>query len=288
MHYYNIYGQSVAVNVQLPLLNSIEPTDDCEMQIFVKYADIDGDGHIHIEESGDHYTLKLGNLAVYQIDMEEKQIVCQAKDFESFFSTLFNIPFSVYFLNKKEVLFHACSLVYDHQVFCLTGEKGIGKSTLTGILNQYEEFQIFGDDTIHIGDHSICSAAHNLMKQTPETVQSLSTKTLNSKNAAGKFYISFENEVNLGVIKKIFYISRSDRLTFTVRKVTNALRKNSIYKANVVGAGHMPYRLLTNLLKISQENLEFYELFVPNDLTYLVSHGEELKKIIMSAFDGER
>lgn len=288
MYYYNIYGQPISINIQLPLLNDIEPTDDCGIQIFVKYADIDGDGYIHIEESGNHYTVKLVDLAVYQIDTEDKRIVCQAKDFESFFSTLFNIPFSVYFLSKKEVLFHACSLVYDHQAFCLTGEKGVGKSTLTGILNQYEEFQIFGDDTIHIDGQLMCSPAHNLMKQTPETVQSLNTKTLNYRNVAGKFYVSFESETSLGEIRKIFHISRSDELAFTVRKITNRLKQNSIYKSNVVGIRHMPYGLLTNLFKINQENLEFYELFVPNDLTYLVAHSEELKRIIVSAFDGDK
>ena len=288
MFYYSIYGKSIAINIELPLLKRGAPVDDYDIQIFVEYAPVDGDDYIHIREINNKYAVHLGRWAVYHIDVKENTFFCQAKDFESFFSTLFNIPFSIYFLSKNEILFHACSLIYDNQVFCLTGNKGVGKSTLTQILNQYDKFQVFGDDTIRISNGSIGSRAHNLMKQTNETVNSLNTKTLNIQNIAGKFYVSFGNEAESGIVKKIFHISRSEEKSFVARKVTNKLRQNSIYKSNVVGITHMPYKLLSNSLKIHQNNIEFYELFVPNDLHCVIDNSEELKRIIINSFGGEQ
>ncbi len=284
MYFYNIYGKAVGINVKLPLLKEIE-TVDCDIHIFVEYTTIDGDEGIHIIEDAGKFTVQLGKLALYTIDTLENRFYCKSRDFEAFFSTLFNIPFSVYCLSKNEILFHASSLVYNGQVICLTGCKGAGKSTLTEILNQYDEFQIFGDDTVCIDNNLICNRAHNLLKQTPETVNALEIKTLDEKNVAGKFYTNFNSDLNTSKIKKIIQIVRTESDEFELKLATTHLKINNIFKTNIVGISHMPFCLIAKALKLNiDSNVCVYELFVPNNLKCLLENKIQLKELIINSF----
>ena len=285
MYCYNIYGKLVKVNIELPLLDRITSCSKNDIDVYVEYETLNGDD-TYIREVDGSYVIKLGNLAHYKIDFRNNIVVCKAPNYESFFSTFFNIPFSVYFLCKDEILYHACSLVYDHQIICLTGNKGVGKSTLMSLLANTNEFEIFGDDTIYIDNKCFGYCAHNLIKQTNETVRILNIHTLKDKNIAGKFYSIFNETIFSDEIKRIIHISRTNEKVFRLEKVTSELRKNNILRANIVGISHMPHELMVKALKTKHKiNTKFYELFVPNDLEYLIKNVQEIKGKLLDTFD---
>lgn len=286
MFYYKIYGKSVAVNIELPLLteNYDFCSDKIDLEINVEFGEIKGD-NIKIEEFDDNYKISLGSFSIYRIFPAQSKIMCVAKNFEAFFSTLFNIPFSVYFLHEGEFLYHACGLEYNNFAFCLTGNKGVGKSTITQILSLDNTFRIFADDTIYIDKNFCAYNAHNLLKQTASTTEILQLNTLNKKNAAGKYYLSFEKVFNSLEVSKIFHIIRTSDTQLNLKPVKSDLKKSSIFKTNIVGINYMPCSLMSKTLKFKAEkSIEFYDLYVPNDLNLLIKEKDKLKDIIIKSF----
>lgn len=284
MFCYNLYGKHVATNVRLPLLSDITEYGKIDLEVHVSFEAIAGDT-ISIKEADNCCMINLASLASYYVDSSKDIIICKARDFEAFFSTFFNIPFSVYCLCKNEVIYHACSLVYDDKVFCLAGNKGAGKSTVMQILTSSNDFGIFGDDTIHIDCNSMSDGAHNLIKHTLQTVEALKLKTLNIKNAAGKYYSSFDPYLVHAKISKIFHIVRYDGEAFNLEPINNTLIKNNIYKTNIVGIDYLPHSLMAKAIKVKPDsNIEFYKLNIPNDLDYLIRESEKLKELILRSF----
>ena len=273
------------INVRLPLLDNIDNCGKYDLNVNVSFANITGDT-ISVKAEGPLYIVELEPLAVYHIDPTNNIITCKAQNFESFFSTFFNIPFSIYCLCKNEILYHACSLIYDNKLLCLTGDKGVGKSTVMQILNSKNEFRIFSDDTVYIDNDFKAFCAHNLVKQTSETVEALGLKSLNIKNAAGKYYSYFDNCYVPTEINKIFHLSRINNNQFLLKPIHNQLIKNNIFRANIVGCTHVPHSLLSKILKIRPDSrIEFYELSVPNDLNLLINGSETLKNLIINSFE---
>lgn len=282
MFLYYIYGKRVAINIELPLLQKIVDCDNFDLKVKVDYENIAGETII-IKETDEGFSVLLGSLAHYFIDSSKYEIHCLAPNFESFFSTFFNIPFSVYSLSKGDVVYHACSLLNKGEVFCLTGNKGVGKSTLTAILNSSEEFSVFSDDTIHIGYDLSVNSAHNLIKQTTETVNALGLSTLNVQNVAGKHYLSFDSVTDAVKIGKIFHLIRSNEPEFKIRPITSEIKKDSIFRAHIVGIAHMPYSLISKTMKIKPSaKIQFYELLIPNDLNFVLQNKNELIKMFLS------
>lgn len=285
MFCYNLYGKYVITNVKLPLLCNIVDSNKVDLTVQVDFDIVTGDT-ISIKEKASQYIIELGSLATYCIDPTNNIITCKAQNFESFFSTFFNIPFSVYCLCKNEILYHACSLIYDNKVFCLTGNKGVGKSTIMQLLSPKNEFEIFSDDTIHINTDYLSNRAHNLVKHTPETVEALKLKTLNVKNVAGKYYSSFDIFHSLLKINKIFHLVRTDNNEFDIRPINSNLIKNSVFRANIVGINHMPNSLISKVLKMKPDpHIDFYELLVPNDLNFLINNSDKLKELVVNCFE---
>lgn len=281
MFLYNIYGKNVLMNVELPLLLKSNDTHTYDLKVYVDFEEVDGE-EISIKETNGCFEIFIGSLAYYFIDPRNDEIYCKAKNLESFFSTFFNIPYSVYCLCNNEILYHASSLLYKDKLLCLTGEKGVGKSTLTAVLNMNRDFHTFGDDTIYIHDNLVANRAHNLVKQTTETVDALDITTLNIKNAAGKHYSSFEIVNGLATIGKIFHISRSNELKFEIKPILNELKKNSVFKSNIVGVDYMPYSLISKVLKVkTNEEIQFYDLVIPNDLNFLIRNKDDLIEKIL-------
>ena len=282
MFLYNVYGKRMAINIELPLLQKSNDDNDYELKVCVDFGDINGETII-IEEQDGRFAVLLGSLAHYTIDSINNEIYCKTPNSESFFSTFFNIPFSVYCMCKDELLFHACSLLHNNEIFCLTGNKGIGKSTLTSILNLNNNFRIFSDDTVHISNGLAANRAHNLIKQTTETVNALGISTLNVQNVAGKYYSSFDSLKTTAIIGKIFQLVRTNELKFTIRPIRNEIKKDSIYRTNIVGISYMPYSLINKALKVKPNiKIRFYELIIPNDLNFLIQNKNDLIEKILS------
>ena len=125
------------------------------------------------------------------------------------------------------------------------------------------------------------------MKQTPETVNALNLPTLNAKNVAGKYYSFFDSIEGAATIGKIFLLVRTSELKFRIRPINNEIKRNSIYRTNIVGISHMPYSLINKALKIKPNmKIQFYELMIPNNLNYLIKNRNKLIETILSIYEG--
>ena len=269
MFYYRIYGLIVRCNVDMSLLMPVEETEYYDMEISVLYNVLPSSSRIKISEHIDFYRVELCSFAEYKIFKEKALIECNASCETDFFSTLFNIPFSVYFMMKDEVLFHTNTVLRNGSLFMFCGEKGVGKSTLTGIINNEKDFELYSDDTIRIDGSGSCFRASDLIKLTVETLNSLIIgKRTGVKNSVGKefcFIEAGEQECNF---RFVFRLHRG--ADFKIKKINNAAIKKSILIGNIVGVEYFCRSLLEKAISVSDKlSPEYYEMRVPNGLEKL-------------------
>ena len=271
----------------MPLLDEIEFDDElCDLVINVEYQEkIECRVGIDIKKYG--YDIFLGQNAIYKIDIIENIITCISKDYEHFFSTLFNIPFSVYFLSKGLAVFHACSMVYENQILCLAGNKGVGKTTLMSLLMD-DDYLPFSDDTVLIDNDHVCYRAHKLSKVTSETIKSMDLKVLKEKNLSGKHYMRFESKEEKYEVSCVIQLVRSKEQVVKIQKIENELIKKYIFKSNIVGVSYFNYDLINKTLDLNKhKDLIYFKLFLPDNLDFLKSNKENIKELIKSTILGE-
>jgi hypothetical protein len=172
----------------------------------------------------------------------------------------------VYLAAKGNVLLHACSMKYLNELICFAGEKGVGKSTLTQMLDG-EELLLYSDDTLRITEDLRGFRAHNLIKLTPETVEKLDVKQItNDKNIAGKIYgiiESFDSVVQVASIISIKRANQGPRLT----RVHNDIIKKCMFLNNIVGVRYFPEILLKMIFYNDfYSNIKYFQLILPDCL----------------------
>jgi len=282
-HLYNIYGIIVRANVALPLIKELEGGSIWELDLDIQYNKVTFEENIIlINQSDNVFFVRLGNIAEYCIFVKQNKITCIAKNFESFFSTLFNIPFSVYFATRGDILLHACSMQYRNELICFSGEKGVGKSTLTKILNGVE-FLLYADDTLRITKDLRGYRAHSLIKLTLETVEEFNIKEItNVENITKKLYGMIESSDNVVRVASIISIKRTNQ-TLKIINVSNDVIKKYIFFNNIVGVNYFSRTLLRIVLENFINNVKYFELTLPDDLQKLRLSREDIISLLSSS-----
>lgn len=278
--YYNIYGLRTKCNVAMNLLSELTNCQDYDLEIVVNYAVLPCSDKIKISETEMGYKIVLCSYAHYTVYSNRNKIECIATDFEAFFSTLFNIPFSVYFLLREEVLLHCCAMLHKNQLICFMGEKGVGKSTLTMLLNG-EVLKQYSDDTLRISTMKRAFRAHNLVKYTSETVAIVEHNNVTNKhNLSGKTYAYLcEQDVSV-TVSHIFAVKRSNSPYFKISAIS-PLTQVAFILDNIVGIKYFDHKLLKLAINYAKAN-RFYceELNIPNGMTYLIQSHKEIVNAI--------
>jgi dephospho-CoA kinase len=283
IYYYTIYGINICCNVKMPLLYEHYGNAGFDLILNIYYGYENRSEITKIEKDNDNvYNIFLSKYAKYRIDIINNRIDCNAENFEAFFSTLFNIPFSVYFFLKKEKLLHACSMLREDSLFCFTGGKGIGKSTLTHLLNG-KEFKLYSDDTVRETAEGYGIRAHNLVKLTDETIENLRiTDILRSKNVMGKTYKKNYSKSYPAVIKTIIQLYRTEGIV-KLEKINDEKIIRLIYIDNIVGTGYFKKELLKDICKIiPPKNILFYKLIIPDTISRLEDEKDDIKNLLMN------
>lgn len=278
---YQIYGLTVHINLPMPLLTECSEAADADIRLDVSYARCACDGGIGITENDGLYTVTLSPYAVYTIDPAAGRFVCSAANFEAFFSTLFNIPFAVYFASRKERLLHTCSMLYERRLLCFIGEKGSGKSTLTKLLDG-TAFQLYSDDTLRLAEDMLGYRAHNLIKCTDQTVTALRLQTTGAKNAVGKQYAYISCPSTEAPVSALIAVKRTTG-SAALKKITSPLMQKALYCGNIVGAQYFPAPLLNQLFSESAPPLPCYVLLVPDGLSRLAAERQSLSLMLCEA-----
>lgn len=281
LYYYNIYGINISCNVELSLLEQIKDCDPQLKVVFVKGEVLECSKVI--VESDDTINVYLGNIANYKVDVKNNYIECISENEEAFFSTLFNIPFSIYFLKQKEILFHTCTIVLNDKVFCLCGNKGVGKSTLTKLLSEYDRVDVFGDDTLRIAINGKCFKAHNLIKLTEETAEKFNIEkgVTHRKNCAGKLYFVNDDKYDNVMIDYIVQIYRTSQKAPYITFVETDSIKEYICRKNIVGIEYFTYPMLSQLLSnLKYVKGKYLNLYVPDDFEGIKTNGNYVYKLL--------
>lgn len=280
-YYYHIYQLVVQSNVPMPLLPECSTTPNVDITIEVCYIPYLADNAIRVTESRGLYTVELGPYAVYTIDPINGRFECSAIHFEAFFSTLFNIPFSVYFALQGERLLHTCTMFYDQRLICFVGEKGSGKSTLTRMLDG-TVFRLYSDDTLRLTESMIGYRAHHLIKFTDQTTTALRLQTTNVKNAVGKQYAYIASPPVAASVGALIAIKRTSAQP-SVKKLSAPLARKTLFCGNIVGAQYFPALLLKALFSESVPPFPCYMLCIPDGLTRLVTEKGLISSLICKA-----
>ena len=121
-YYYNIYGLNIRCNVCMPLLKR-EAACIYNIDLTVIYENLPPNSLIKISENDEFYRVDLCSFASYKIHKNKQLIDCRAQNFTDFFSTFFNIPFSVYLMISGEVLFHTNTVLNNNKLICFCGKR---------------------------------------------------------------------------------------------------------------------------------------------------------------------
>ena len=284
-YYYRIYGLTVKTNVPLTLLAETDAAPE-DLSIRVEYGAVQKSYDIRVLEDDGVYRVNLGMLADYRIYPERGLMECTAEDYNGFFSTLFNIPFSIFFAVRSLRLLHCCAMTYKEKLICLAGEKGVGKSTVTSILDG-GDFRLFSDDSLLISDDGRGYKPHNLIKMTESTVKFSRKNAImltDCFNAVGKRYGVFDGEEESRDIAAVLVLRRTSG-TPDLREVTGETVRRMSFLNNTIGISYFPRELLRKWLDAPAcPSVKLYDAFIPNDYENLEENVCGLERMIKEIF----
>ena len=279
LYSYYVYGEILLSNVKLPLLNTTVLYGVNNIRLNVRFGDV-GDKN-YILKLDYKYIVSFANTAIYYVYENEDRIDCTATDNESLFSTIFNIPFSIYFLMRNELLIHCCSMIIYDRCLCFAGNKGVGKSTLVSLLCD-DEFIIFGDDTLRVKKDSTVYRAHNLIKITDETANKISAnyEVTSFRNLTGKVYGILPNILDAYQFDTIIELLRINS-AIAIRGINSIIVKNNIIKKNIVGVSYFDKYLFNKLQSVTLEmDANCFVLTLPDGLQKLIAEKNALKRVL--------
>lgn len=282
---YCIYGLSVESNLEMAYV-AAGRADACDMRLHVTFAEMPPVQPIRILESEQWLTIELLPFAIYQLDRHSNRVFCQAANYEAFYSTFFNLPFSVFLLKRGDLLLHASSLIHSQTdvLICLAGQKGVGKSTLVHLLCG-EMYQIYADDTLRISmDTHMGFRGNSLLKLTPETSASIQGRLqlTGHQNAVGKHYAAIPTDSRQRPIRAIVQLVRSPEASFSIRSVTAPLQRTQIICRHLTGIPFLTASMIQDAMRLVKKvEIPVAIMRIPNSLHQL----EQQKPDILSALD---
>ena len=222
---------------------------------------------------------------IYLINKFENVILVFSDNINKVISSLFNIPFALFFNNiKKGLLLHISTVqLKNKDIIGFTGEKGSGKSTITFMLSQY--LSLFSDDTLFISNDKphLGYSAGSFIRLNSDVLYMHKQKEIYEnaiKNIAGKAYV-FPNELGypspeefFGTLKKIYKINRKDTKSIIVKPIVTKISKILLLIQNLIGKEYISNSELldtyrSEIFEYLISNVKFYELDVPNNLQIL-------------------
>lgn len=282
---YSIYGLSVESNLELSYVDAGRP-GVCDMRLHVSFAEMPPVQPIRILESEQWLTIELFPFAVYRLDRHSNDVFCQAADYESFYSTFFNLPCSVFLLQRGDLLLHASSLVHSQtgELIGFAGQKGVGKSTLVHLLCG-ETYQIYADDTLRIPmDTSMGFRGNSLLKLTPETSALIQGRLqlTGHQNAVGKDYAAISTDSRQRPIRAIVQLTRTSEATFSIRPVIAPLQRAQIICRHLTGIPFWTASMIQKVMQLVKKvEIPVYSMRIPDSLHRL----EQQKSDILSALE---
>ena len=287
-YFYTVYGLTAQSNIPIWLLPEHKPAaTNCKIDLSIHFQHHFQQRNIEQWSSSesitirpacnDCYEIQIPGIATYQVSLSE--ISCIAPDENAFLSTLWNLPFSVWFLLHGELLIHACAVVANNSLILLMGSKGAGKSTLSYLLDHQASLPFFADDTVRLDCASSGYRAHGYAKLFPSILTKIGGDSTGSVNLAGKHYspCSFSDATVLPVRAAVF-LKRGAAFSFEASKFNQA----TMWRQNIVGLTYLPPTLLRQVMTLPMPPHSIYRMTLPNDFQQTISLLPEIKKKFLS------
>ncbi len=281
---YTVYGLTAQSNIPIWLLPEHTPATanrKIDLSLHFQQGNIrrcsGGESIAICPVCNDCYEIRIPGIATYQVSLSE--ISCIAPDENAFLSTLWNLPFSVWFLLHGELLIHACAVVANNSLILLMGSKGAGKSTLSFLLDHHAFLPFFADDTVRLDCASSGYRAHGYAKLFPSILTKIGGDSTGSLNLAGKLYTpcSFSDAAVLPVRAAVF-LKRGAAFSFEASKFSQA----TMWRQNIVGLTYLPPALLRQVMALPMPPHSIYRMTLPNDFQQTVRLLPEIKKKFLS------
>jgi len=278
---YCVYGINISSNIPIHHVNICENIANLGLNVDYNYKN-PKNSSISITQDDESVYIDLNPFAQYWIDLKKSEITCSAQNYESFFSTFFNVPLSSYLILKGEILLHASSMIFADSLICFAGEKGVGKSTLTNLLNG-DLLKQYSDDTLRIDYQCNGYKGNNLSKLKEDSIEKLCVKGLTGyRNAVGKQYVELNTDFYCRQVRALIFISRSNG-GVELKKVTSRILQQTIIFDNIVGLNYFSSNMVKNALKaVNKINIPVFTLKVPDNLHQLVVMKERLINMILT------
>ena len=279
---YKLYNYVLKTDIEFDMLREISFQEELgqELFLFVNQPKFEEPEYIlHFEED-----------IVYYFFSKKNAIFVETSDINNLYSSFFNIPMSIYALLKNSVLIHCNGLIFNGSLFCFSGNKGLGKTTLA--LHMMKYGQLFSDDCIAFAienDNVLGYNASQIIKTCEDTFNII-YKNENysdyydtfSKKAHKKFDLVPNNSIE---VKKIFFLNRSIKNNFEVKEINSEIIKKMLITQSIVGTDYFHKELLegfknSKILQLIIDNVRFFELYIPC-LTKYKDECENLYQIIV-------
>lgn len=233
----------------------------------------------------------------YYLCPRDNKIYVKTKNLKYLYSSLFNIPMSLFSLFKGKAIIHCNAIEFDSALYCFSGNKGIGKTTLAMFLEKY--CSIFSDDCVAVDMD--CNnllygyrAAHTLKlcKTTFDIVMSDRRYEDYFDDISQKASISLPNmDYKRLPIKKMFFLIRGEDKRFVCDKVESVIVKRVLLIQAIVGKDYIPKSVIeifghTRLFDEIVERIPFfivknppmseYNLQIPQFLNTIIEEGARI------------
>lgn len=284
--FYNVYGYTIGINVDMPLLTPIR-SSEYDYLFNVEYVNSVENESIALKNDRGIVSISLGMYADIVIDNITKTVTYHAVDYESFFSTVFNIPFSVIHLLNNEFLIHSSSILYEEGVICFLGDKGTGKSTLVSIMSEKcESVDFFSDDTIRIDKDLRGYWAHNLLKLDNDILGDISQDRLTEHyNVSGKRYILYDSPREGKKVKALVFCERNSSIReHRIDEINGEVLRNAYLIKNIIGVRFLDSVFLGKALRETKnyfKRLRLFRLRLPNSMDYLLQNISVIKEDVI-------
>lgn len=143
---YKIYNYVIKSNIDLNRLEPVfsQTTYDISFNFFLK-SNLNFKEYCEFEMIDKYYIINLYKI-IYKINLLGNEIEVYCDDLEYFYSTCYNLPFSIIFYINGNLLLHSSSIEINDKIIAFFGKKGQGKTTLVASMSKLYNF--YSDDTV--------------------------------------------------------------------------------------------------------------------------------------------
>ncbi len=282
--YYYLYGFILETDIRFEML------EECKPPLKEKAVVI----HLILNEEpiNPKYVLPFKENIKYYLCPEEDKIYVQTSDLNYLYTSFFNIPMSFFAVLKQKAIIHCNAIEFNNKLYCFSGNKGIGKTTLALFLKKY--CSSFSDDCVLVDlplNGSIqghrASNIFKLCKNTYDLIikDDCYDKYLDLISQKANLSISCTKHKNLP-IDKIFFIVRGNGKEFVYNEIESKITKRILLIQSIVGKDYIPKNVLnafanTELFSQIINRIPFYILKLP----LLEEYGSQIQAFFKAMID---